>query len=188
MVEGSRTELELLNAFAGESMARNRYTFFAKVAKEEGYEQIAEVFLNTAENEKEHAKLFYKHIPKGIRTVNADYPFFIGTTKENLKSASEGERDEWEHIYRNAANIAREEGYKDIAETFSRVIEVEKHHSHRYQQLLNLLEEDKLFKKDDETQWICRKCGYILISKCAPKKCPLCEHPQGYYQVFEEKF
>lgn len=188
MVEGSRTELELLHAFAGESMARNRYTFYAKIAKEEGYEQISQIFLDTANNEKEHAKLFYKYIPKGIKTVNADYPFFIGKTKENLKAAFEGERDEWEIIYRNSANIAKEEGYKEIAETFLRVIEVEKHHSYRYEQLLKLLEKNQIFNKDYETQWECRNCGYILISKCAPEKCPLCKHPQAYFQIFNEKF
>lgn len=188
MVEGSRTELELLNAFAGESMARNRYTFYSKIAKKEGLEEIAEIFIKTADNEKEHAKLFYKYIPKGIKTVNANYPFFIGTTKENLKAAFEGERDEWETIYRNAANVALEEGYKEIAETFSRVIEVEKHHSHRYEQLLRLLENNELFSKDYETQWECKKCGYILISKCAPLKCPLCEHSQAYFKLFNEKF
>ena len=188
MVEGSRTELELLNAFAGESMARNRYTFYAKVAKEEGFEKISEIFLNTAENEREHAKLFYKFIPKGIKTVNANYPFFIGTTKENLKAAFEGEKDEWETIYKNSAEVAKSEGYKEIADTFLKIIEVEKHHSHRYDQLLNLLENENFFEKDVETQWECRKCGYILISKCAPKKCPLCSHRQGYFQRFSENF
>lgn len=188
MIEGSKTELELLNAFAGESMARNRYTFYSKVAKEEGYEQIAEIFLNTAENEREHAKQFFKHIPKGIKPVDANYPFFIGNTLENLKAAFEGERDEWENIYKNSAQIAKEEGYKEIAELFNRVIEVEKHHSHRYEKFLNLLETNEVFHKEYETQWLCRKCGYILISKTAPKKCPLCSHEQKYFELFCEKF
>ena len=188
MVEGSRTEQELLNAFAGESQARNRYTFYAKVAKKEGYEQISQIFLDTAENEREHAKLFYEHIPSGVREVKAKYPFFLGNTKENLKAAFEGERDEWENIYKNSAEIAKSEGYKEIADLFSHVIEVEKHHSHRYSELLKLLEEDEVFTKESQTQWMCRKCGYIIISKCAPKKCPLCEHPQGYFEVFCEKF
>lgn len=188
MLEGSRTELELLNAFAGESMARNRYTFFAKVAKEEGYEKISQIFLDTAENEREHAKLFLKHIPHGIKPVDAEYPFFLGNTKENLKSAFGGERDEWETIYKNSAQIAKSEGYSEIADLFTHVIEVEKHHSHRYGELLELLEEDKVFKKDFETQWECRKCGYIMISKSAPKKCPLCSHPQAYFELFCEKF
>ena len=188
MVEGSRTEQELLNAFAGESQARNRYTFYAKVAKKEGYEQISQIFLDTAENEREHAKLFFEHIPSGVREVKAKYPFFLGNTKENLKAAFEGERDEWENIYKNSAEIAKSEGYKEIADLFSHVIEVEKHHSHRYSELLKLLEEDEVFTKNSQTQWMCRKCGYITISKCAPKKCPLCDHPQGYFEVFCEKF
>lgn len=188
MIEGSRTELELLNAFAGESMARNRYTFYAKIAKKEGYEKISEIFLNTAENEREHAKLFLKHIPAGIKPVNAEYPFFIGTTKENLKSASEGEKDEWERIYKNAAEVANSEGYKEIADIFLKIIEVEKHHSHRFIKLLELLEKNEFFEKKDITQWECRKCGYITISKCAPKKCPLCSHEQAYFQLFCEKY
>ena len=188
MVEGSRTEQELLNAFAGESQARNRYTFYAKVAKKEGYEQISQIFLDTAENEREHAKLFLEYIPSGIREVKAKYPFFLGNTKENLKAAFEGECDEWENIYKNSAEIAKSEGYKEIADLFSHIIEVEKHHSHRYSELLKLIEEDEIFSKESQTQWMCRKCGFITISKCAPKKCPLCEHPQGYFEVFCEKF
>lgn len=188
MIEGSKTELELLNAFAGESMARNRYTFYSKKAKEEGYEQIAEIFLLTAENEKQHAKQFYKHIPKGIKPVDANYPFFIGNTLENLKAAYEGERDEWESIYKNSSQIAKDEGYKEISELFERIIEVEKHHSHRYKELLTLLEKDNVFCKEFETQWECQKCGYITISKSAPKKCPLCSHPQAYFEIFCEKF
>ena len=188
MIEGSKTELELLNAFAGESMARNRYTFYSKVAKEEGYEQIAEVFLDTAENERQHAKQFYKHIPKGIKLVDANYPFFMGNTLENLKAAFEGERDEWETIYKNSAQIAKEEGYKEIADLFERVIEVERHHSHRYNELYTELKNVSVFCKEYKTQWKCRKCGYITISQSAPKKCPLCSHPQGYFEIFCEKF
>ena len=188
MVEGSKTEQELLNAFAGESQARNRYTMYAKIAKKEGYEKIAEIFLETAENEREHAKLFFKHIPEGMKTVNAKYPFFIGNTKENLKAALLGEKDEWENIYRNSAEIAKSEGYKAISALFTNIIEVEKHHSHRYSELLKLLEKDEIFNKTQETQWKCRKCGYILISRSAPEKCPLCSHPQAYFDRFYEKY
>ena len=188
MVEGSRTELELLNAFAGESMARNRYTMYAKIAKKEGFEEISKIFLETADNEKEHAKLFYEYIPKGIKTVNADYPFFIGTTQENLKAAADGEKDEWETIYPNSAQVALSEGYKEIGELFKHIIQVEKHHSYRYSKILKELKDDTLYKKEYETQWKCQNCGYILISKCAPEICPLCKHEQGYFQLFCEKF
>ena len=188
MVQGSKTEQELLNAFAGESMARNRYTFYSKIAKQEGYEKISELFLKTAENEKEHAKMFLKYIPQGIKTVNANYPFFLGDTRENLKAAFEGERDEWENIYKNSAQVAKSEGYNEIADLFLRVIEVEKHHSHRYNELLDMICADKTFHKEYETQWECKKCGYITISKSAPSICPLCGHPQGYFELFCEKF
>ena len=188
MLEGSRTEQELINAFAGESQARNKYTFYAKVAKKEGYEKISAIFLETAENEREHAKLFYKYIPAGVKEVKAKYPFFLGTTLENLEAAANAEKDEWDMIYKNAAEIAKSEGYKEIADLFSRIIEVEKHHSHRYREYYELLKNDSLFSRDTETQWECRKCGYIMIAKCAPKKCPLCEHPQAYFEAFCEKF
>ena len=187
-MEGSKTEQELLNAFAGESQARNRYTMYANIAKKEGYDKIAEIFLETADNEREHAKLFYQHIPEGMKMVQAKYPFFIGSTKENLKAALLGEQDEWENIYKNSAEIAKSEGYKSISELFTHIIEVEKHHSHRYSELLKLVEKGEFFSKKQETQWKCRKCGYILISKCAPEKCPLCSHPQGYFERFYEKY
>ena len=165
MVQGSKTEQELLNAFAGESMARNRDTFYSKIAKQEGYEKISEIFLKTADNEKEHAKMFLKYIPQGIKPVNANYPFFLGDTRENLKAAFEGEREEWENIYKNSAQVAKSEGYNEIADLFLRVIEVEKHHSHRYNELLDMICSDKTFHKEYETQWECKKCGYITISK-----------------------
>ena len=187
-MEGSKTEQELLNAFAGESQARNRYTMYAKIAKKEGYEKISEIFLETADNEREHAKLFYQHIPEGMKMVKAKYPFFIGNTKENLKAALLGEQDEWENIYRNSAEIAKSEGYKAVSELFTHIIEVEKHHSHRYSELLKLIENNEFFTKKQETQWKCRKCGYILISKQAPEKCPLCSHPQAYFERFYEKY
>ena len=186
--ENSETLKCLINAFAGESQARNRYTFFAKVAKKEGYEQISAVFLDTAENEQEHAKLFYKHIPNDHHTVNASYPFFFGDTYKNLLSASSGEREEWEIIYKNSAQTAKEEGFDDIAALFSNIVEIEKHHAHRFELLAEKIKEESLFKKPEITQWICRKCGFTYIGKEAPCKCPVCDHPQGYFQTFCEKF
>ena len=186
--ENSETLKCLINAFAGESQARNRYTFYAKVAKKEGFEQISAVFLDTAENEQEHAKLFYKHIPNEHHTVNASYPFFFGNTYENLLSAANGEREEWEIVYKNSAQTAKEEGYDEIALLFSNIVEIEKHHSHRYEILAEQLKAESLFKKPEITQWICRKCGFTHIGKEAPCKCPVCEHPQGFFHLFFEKF
>lgn len=186
--ENSETLKCLINAFAGESQARNRYTFFAKVAKQEGYEKICAVFLDTASNEEEHAKLFYKHIPNNHHTVEASYPFFYGDTYNNLISAASGEREEWEIIYKNSAQIAKEEGYDEISMLFTNIVEIEKHHSHRYELLAEELKNESLFKKSEITQWVCRKCGHIHMGKEAPCKCPVCEHPQGYFELFIEKF
>ena len=188
-LEQSETLQCLINAFAGESQARNRYTFYAKQAKKEGYEKISQIFLDTAENEKQHAKLFYKHIPYTQHwKVNAEYPFFIGNTLENLLAAAEGEREEWEFIYKNSAQTAKEEGFDEIANLFKGILEIEKHHSYRYSQLAQELKENTLFYKNEQTQWLCRKCGHIQISKCAPEICPVCKHLQGYFEIFTEKF
>lgn len=188
-LENSETLQCLVNAFAGESQARNRYTFYSKIAKNEGFEKIAEVFNNTAENEKEHAKLFYKLIPPSeSRQVSGCYPFFMGNTFENLISAAKGEREEWEVIYKHGAQVAKDEGFEEIAKTFLGILEIEKHHSHRFQILADELREGTLFKKEEETQWICRKCGHTQISKTAPLKCPVCSHPQGYFEILIEKF
>lgn len=187
--EESETLQCLVNAFAGESQARNRYTIYAKIAKKEGLEQISQIFLDTAENEREHAKLFYKHIPSAHHwKVNAEYPFFLGTTKENLFAAAEGEKEEWEYVYKYGARIAKEEGYDEISKLFSGILEIEKRHSYRFEQLAELLKLDKLFYKDENTQWLCRKCGHVQISQCAPLKCPVCEHEKGYFEIFSEKF
>lgn len=186
--ENSETLKCVINAFAGESQARNRYTFFAKVAKEEGYEQISAVFLDTASNEQEHAKLFYKHIPNAHHTVNAAYPFFYGNTYENLMSASSGEREEWEIIYKNSSQIAKEEGFDDISRLFANIVEIEKHHSHRFEILAEEVKAGTIFKKEEVTQWLCRKCGHTQIGKEAPCKCPVCDHPQWYFELFIEKF
>ena len=188
-LEQSETLQNLINAFAGESQARNRYTFFAKQAKKEGYEQISQVFLDTAENEKEHAKLFYKHIPPSEHwKVTTDYPFFLGNTFDNLISATNGEREEWEFIYKRGAEAAKEERFDEISELFSNILEIEKHHSHRFETLAYNLKLNSLYQKQEQTQWVCRKCGHIQISKCAPKFCPTCKHPQGYFEIFLEKF
>lgn len=188
-LEQSETLQCLINAFAGESQARNRYTFYAKQAKKEGYEKISEIFLDTAENEKEHAKLFYKQIPQSHHwRVNAEYPFSLGNTLENLIAAANGEREEWEFVYKHGAEVAKEEGFDEISKLFYGILEIEKHHSHRYEILANELECKTLFSKEEQTQWLCKKCGHIQISKCAPNECPVCKHPQGYFEIFVEKF
>lgn len=178
----------LVNAFAGESMARNRYDFYAKIADKEGYKEISDVFLETAKNEHEHAKLFYKHISIGHHIVEAEYPFFIGSTIDNLKSAFEGEDEEWEVIYKKSAEIASEEGAEDVSKLFKCIIEVEKRHANRFRELYEDVLNDTIFKKDVLTRWECKKCGYILTCREAPKECPCCAHPQGYFKTFCEKY
>lgn len=187
-LEESETLQCLINAFAGESQARNRYTFYAKQAKKEGLEYISQVFLDTAENEREHAKLFYKHIPNHEHwKVNGEYPFFLGTTCENLFAAATGEREEWEYVYKYAARIAKEEGFDEISKLFSGILEIEKRHSHRFETLGEQLKLETFFKRNENTQWLCRKCGHIQISTCAPNICPVCEHSQGYFEIFSER-
>lgn len=187
-LKGTQTEQNLINAFAGESQARNRYSYFAKQAKKEGYEQIAEIFLITAENEKEHAKLFYEHIGTTIGHVDASYPFELSTTEENLESAINGENEEWSILYPNGEKVAREEGFDDIAETFHHVIVAEKHHENRYRKLLENVKNNTVFSKEKETYWMCRECGYVYHGKSAPKKCPNCHHPQAYFEVLCENY
>ena len=188
-LENSETLQNLVNAFAGESQARNRYTFYSKVAKQEGYEQISQIFLDTASNEQEHAKLFYKHIPNAEHlTVSGSYPFFFGNTEENLQAAASGEREEWEFLYKKSAQTAKEEGFDEISMLFSNIVEIEKRHAHRFEVLAQTLKSNELFKKEEITQWICRKCGHTHIGKEAPCTCPVCEHPQGYFEIFTEQF
>ena len=188
-LEDSETLNSLVNAFAGESQARNRYTFYAKQAKKEGYEQIAEIFLETAENEKEHAKLFYKKIPASPHhKVNASYPFFLGNTYENLIAAANGEKEEWEYLYKLSARTAEEEGFDEIANLFKNILEIEKRHSHRFEQLAAMIKENSVFEKNEETQWLCRKCGHTQICRIAPISCPVCKHEQGYFQVLNNKY
>ena len=187
-LRGTKTEQNLINAYAGESQARNRYTYFAKQAKEEGYEQIAEIFYMTADNEKEHAKLFYEHLGNTRGHVNAEYPFELGTTEENLESAAAGEKEEWSFLYADGEKTAREEGFDEIADTFHYVIEAEKHHEQRYLKLLENIKNDTVFTKDKEVYWMCRECGYVHKGKSAPKKCPNCHHEQAYFQILCENY
>lgn len=187
-LRGTQTEQNLINAFAGESQARNRYTYFAKQAKKDGYEQIAAIFLETAENEKEHAKLFYEYIGDTKGHVNGTYPFELGTTEENLESAAAGENEEWAILYAEGERIAREEGFEDVANTFHYVIDAEKHHERRYLKLLENVKNKTVFEKDYETDWMCRECGYIHHGKSSPNKCPNCHHPQSYFQVLCENY
>ena len=186
---GSKTEQQLINAFAGESMARNRYLMYASVAKKEGYEQIADIFETTAHNEYEHAKLFYKHI--GFTQnghVDSFYPFEFGSTEENLLSAIKGEEEEYTLLYANAEKIALEEGFDSAASTFKHVINSEKHHAQRFRQLYNVVKSDCVFAKETDQKWICRECGYIFEGKNAPDYCPNCYHKKSYFQILCEKY
>ena len=187
-IEKSETLQLLINAFAGESQARNKYTIYSKIAKKEGYNLVSDVFLETAENEKEHAKLFYKEIPNGFYMPKAIYPFFTGNTAENLLSSSDAEKDEWENIYKKASQTAKEEGFDEISRLFSNIAEIEKRHSHRFSLLAEELKNETLYKKQETTQWICTECGYTHIGKEAPCVCPVCRHEQEYYKQFCEKF
>lgn len=186
--EKSETLQCLINAFAGESQARNRYTMYSKIAKNEGYYLVSEIFLETAENEKEHAKLFYKHIPNGFYSPNAIYPFFVGSTVENLIASSNAERDEWENIYKYASQVAKSEGFDEISRLFYNISEIEKRHSHRFSILSEEIKNETLYKKNEVTQWICLECGHTHIGKEAPCVCPVCEHKQEYFRQFCERF
>ncbi len=171
-LKGSRTEANLAYAFAGESQARNKYTYFASQAKKEGYEQISAFFLETAENEKEHAKLWFKHLHNGI-----------GPTAENLKDAAAGENEEWTQMYKGFAEVAREEGFIDIAKQFEGVALIEKSHEERYLKLLKNLESGDVFKRDEKTTWFCRNCGHLHYGAEAPESCPVCAHPKAYFEI-----
>ena len=174
-LKGSKTEKNLQTAFAGESQARNKYTYFASKAKKEGYEQIAEVFLKTADNEKEHAKMWFKHLNG------------IGSTEENLKSAAEGEKYEWTQMYKEFAETAREEGFDEIAKQFEGVASIEANHQRRYEALLKNVHENKVFSKAKKVKWECRNCGYTFEGDSAPDFCPVCNHPMSYFQVVCEE-
>ena len=175
-LNGTKTEQNLRTAFAGESQARNKYTYFASVAKKEGYEQIAALFLETAENEKEHAKLWFKHLGE------------LGDTAANLKAAADGENAEWTDMYAGFAKTAREEGFEALAKQFEGVAAIEKRHEERYRKLLKNLEDKLVFSKDGDAIWVCRNCGHVVVGKEAPKACPVCAHPQAYFEILSENY
>lgn len=188
-IKGTKTEQNLLKAFAGESQARNRYDFFAKAAKKEGLEQISGLFFETALNEKEHAKRFFKFLEGGATEITATYPAGkIGTTLENLKAAADGENEEWTELYPEFAKIAKEEGFEEVAAAFTTIAKVEKAHEARYRKLYKNLEEGKVFKKDGKVTWKCTNCGYLHEGDSAPEKCPACLHPQSYFEVWAENY
>lgn len=188
-IKGTRTEQNLLKAFAGESQARNRYTFFSSVAKKEGYEQIAALFLETAENEREHAKVFFKYLEGGDLEITASYPAGkIGTTADNLAAAAAGEKMEWGTIYPDFAAVADDEGFVDVATSFREIAEVEAHHEARYNRLLANVQGGTVFKVSGPTKWICRNCGYVFEGESAPDVCPACKHPQSYYELLCDNF
>jgi rubrerythrin len=188
-LKGSQTEKNLLAAFAGESQARTRYTFFASVAKKEGYEQIAGIFQETSDNEKEHAELFFKHLKGGMVEINAAYPAgIISKTADNLKAAAEGEKLEWGTLYPNFGEIAEKEGFPEVARTFRSVAKVEAYHERRYRKLLANVESNKVFKKETPIKWKCRNCGFVYEGSEAPEKCPVCAHPKSYFEVWCENY
>ena len=174
----SRTYQNLLTAFAGESQARNKYTYFASKAKKDGYEQIAAIFEETANNEKEHAKMWFKDLNGGE----------VHGTVDNLKAAADGENYEWTDMYKEFAKVAEEEGFKAIAKKFEMVGEIEKHHEERYRKLLKNIEDEIVFSRDGESIWICRNCGHIVVGKKAPAVCPVCAHPQSYFELRSENY
>ena len=183
-LKGSETEKNLLKSFAGESQARNRYTFFASVARKEGYVQIQKIFEETAANEKEHAEVFFEYLKGGEVEITASYPAGkIGTTEENLLAAAEGEKLEWGTLYPNFEKVAKEEGFHDIAESFEEIAEVEEEHEKRYRKLLANMKNGMVFKRDEEVEWHCLNCGYIHHGKEAPDICPACKHGREYYEL-----
>ena len=177
-LKGSKTEQNLLAAFAGESQARNKYTYFASKAKKDGYEQIAAIFEETANNEKEHAKMWFKELHGGE----------VPSTEENLEAAADGENYEWTDMYEEFARVAEEEGFKAIAAKFRGVAAIEKEHEERYRRLLKNIKDELVFSKDEEKIWICRNCGHVCVGKKAPKVCPVCAHPQSYFEVKADNY
>jgi len=188
-LKGTKTEQNLLKAFAGESQARNRYTYFASVAKKEGYEQISGFFTETADNEKEHAKKFFKFLEGGDVEITATFPAGkIGTTVQNLEAAANGENEEWTKLYPEFARVAEEEGFKEIADCFKYIAIVEAAHEKRYRKLLENIKYEKVFRKDGKVMWKCRNCGYVYESIEAAEKCPACAHPRSYQELFVENY
>jgi len=194
-LKGTKTAENLLKAFAGESQARNRYTYYASVADKEGYKQIRNIFIETADNEKEHAKRFYKFLLEGFKDelpatieINATYPVAQGTTLDNLKAAANGENEEWSELYPAFAKVAEEEGFKEIAIAFKMIASAEKRHETRYNKLAANIENNSVFKKEEKILWKCGNCGYIHEGTTAPEVCPACIHPQSHFEVFVENY
>jgi len=188
-IKGTKTEQNLLKAFAGESQARNRYTYFASAAKKAGFEQIANIFTETAENEKEHAKVFFKHLEGGDVEITTTYPAgVISDTLTNLKEAAAGENMEWTTLYADFAKVAKDEGFPDVVRSFEQVAKVEKFHEFRYRKLINNLVNTEVFKKKASIKWHCTNCGYVFEGLEAPKECPACKHPQAYFEVLAENY
>ncbi len=188
-LKGTQTEKNILTAFAGESQARNRYTYFASKAKKEGYVQISVIFEETANQEKEHAKRLFKFLEGGEVEISGSFPAgVIGTTLENLKSAAGGENHEWKEMYPSFAEKAREEGFNEIADVFEAIAVAEKQHEKRYLKLAQNIEKGQVFKRDKEVVWRCRNCGYLHIGKEAPERCPACDHPQAHFELLGENY
>jgi rubrerythrin len=188
-IKGTNTEKNLMKAYVGETIATSRYTYYAKVAQKEGYEQIAAIFLETAEQEKSHAKTFYRFVAGASITIHAEYPVaLIGNTSENLRSAIDGEIEESEYLYKSYELTALEEGFKDIATKLKVISKVEKFHADRFQLLLDNLTGGMVFKKGKKVKWMCRKCGFIHESENAPRNCPACDHPQAYFEILAENY
>ena len=188
-LKGTKTEKSLLAAFAGESQARNRYTYFVSQAKKEGYEHIAALFQETADNEKEHAKVFFKYLQGGDIEIVASYPAgIIGTTEQNLLAAAEGEKMEWGTLYPDFAETAEKEGFPEIALSFKNIAKVESYHERRYRKLLENVKKKMIFKKEKVVKWKCENCGYVHEGTEAPKMCPACNHPQSYYELWVENY
>ena len=188
-IKGTKTEQSLLKAFAGESQARNRYTYFASAARKEGLEQIANIFTETAENEKEHAKVFFKHLEGGEVEITALYPAgIIKDTKSNLEAAAAGENMEWTVIYSDFASVAKNDGFPEIARSFEEIAKVERFHESRYRKLINNITNKEVFAKKAPVKWHCINCGYVIEGTGAPKECPACKHPQSFYEVLAENY
>ncbi|APV45225.1 Rubrerythrin [Dehalogenimonas formicexedens] len=188
-IKGSKTEVNLLTAFAGESQARNRYTYFASAARKEGFEQIANIFIETAENEKEHAKVFFKYLEGGDVQITASYPAgTIGSTLKNLEAAAAGENLEWTRIYADFAQTAKEEGFPEVAQSFEQIAKVERFHESRYSKLISNVANGEVFKKNGAVKWHCLNCGYVHEGPEAPETCPACRHPRSFYEVLAENW
>lgn len=188
-LKGTKTEQNLLKAFAGESQARNRYTYFASAARKEGYEQIANIFAETAENEKEHAKVFFKHLEGGDVEITATYPAgSIKDTKSNLEAAAAGEKLEWTTLYADFGKIAADEGFPEVSKSFEQISKVEKFHESRYRRLIDNIAKKSVFKKGSPVKWHCINCGFVVEGTEAPGQCPACKHPQAFYEVLAENF